>query len=374
MTSMRRQQIRNDSVDVSSLQPQGKWMAVAESVVGTQHEADGRSCEDGSSIARSIRNDGVEIVSICVCDGAGSARYGGEGARITSKIVGEYLVEYFDQFLEDSRIKTKALVDRVQSTLKLEAAALSTELRLFACTLVAVCCDSHGKWVALHLGDGGIFAKLNGEVKGISLPMKGEHANTTFFVTDKDAAEQIDCYSSLDLAVPCKATAFMLFSDGVENSLITHQTGEIAAAASSMMQWLEKFPEKEVSQGLRNQLQEVFRVRSSDNCTIGLMALLEKGPPNPETTLVESSESKQADSATKSSDNHPSPRLPLITKKLNRMADISRNQGYQSVVEDNLFTSILWNAVYLALGFLLGVVVCSRFPGVLKLIESVIGG
>ncbi len=249
------------------------WKVAAGSVVGSNHESHGKNCEDAWAIARSQRSESsTEVVALCVCDGAGSAQHGGLGARITSRFAANYLIDHFEQFFNDGEAQKRCLIREAKRVLEEESLQLSAKLRSFACTIVAVACGIDGKWIAIHLGDGGIVAKVDGIARGISYPMKGEYSNQTFFVTDKDAEEQIKFYSSIDDTNTTAPSGFMVFSDGVERLLIEMKTGEIAVAASNMMDWLRQYGETEVTTAINSELIELFKPRTSDDCTIGILA------------------------------------------------------------------------------------------------------
>lgn len=73
-----------------------------------------------------------------------------------------------------------------------------------------------------------------------------------------------------------KPTGFVIFSDGVENSLLDRRTGTVAHAASIMLGWLPEHPPDRVSRALEQNINTVFREQSRDDCTVVLMAKPEK--------------------------------------------------------------------------------------------------
>ena len=103
--------------------------------------------------------------------------------------------------------------------------------------------------------------------------MKGEYANETHFVTQNSAAKYVRVVTS-DSWSHVPLTSFMLFSDGVEDLFVSHKTREVVQGANQMMEWLQKYPEEEANEYLLGNLEDVFKHKSWDDCTIGLMTLL----------------------------------------------------------------------------------------------------
>ena len=108
--------------------------------------------------------------------------------------------------------------------------------------------------------------------------MKGEFAIETFFVSDRDAADRMRILrwgpgEACDRASEFEsANGFLLFSDGLETSLLHRTTPEIAPAASTMLTWLDNYPEPEVTSAIHTNLSDVFRLRTMDDCTLVLMS------------------------------------------------------------------------------------------------------
>ena len=261
-------------------QPSSRWACAGANVIGRSHELNHGRCEDRWSRYR--RNSGGvhgEVIAACVSDGAGSVSFGYIGASVVSSTLTKWLVDKFPLAVSASTDEIKSmLMPYLLSKLRQIASRKQTTLRNFASTIVAVAVAEDGSGMALHLGDGGIIGRFGAELRQVSVPMKGEFANETFFVSDRDATDRMRilrwgpceaCDSGADFE---PANGFLLFSDGLETSLLQRTTQAIAPAASTMLTWLENYPEPEVTTAVQSNLHDVFRLRTMDDCTLVLMS------------------------------------------------------------------------------------------------------
>ncbi|MCI0640322.1 MAG: protein phosphatase 2C domain-containing protein [Gemmataceae bacterium] len=250
------------------------WRAAAASVIGTQHEHAGGRCEDAWHVTRRfVPRVQQEVVAACVCDGAGSASQGWLGASLVSKLVSSWLVENFVTILELSKEdSSREIVAAAKRPLRRLARKSRLILREFACTVVAAAAAQDGRWVAVHVGDGGIVANFQEGLEAICLPKKGEFANETFFITDNDAATKIDIQASSTADGPRLASGFVLFTDGVESSLVNRRTMAIAPALATIFGWFVGTSNEEVSNAIEENLRGVFREKTGDDCTLAVLA------------------------------------------------------------------------------------------------------
>lgn len=136
-----------------------------------------------------------------------------------------------------------------------------------ACTLLfAAYKDGHV--LAGHLGDGVIGIQDGTEVRVLSLPENGEYANSTFFVTDKGALSHLRIYQ-FDLT---GSVSLMLMSDGTAESLFDRSTEDLAPAVATMFSWARKLPTKKMSEVLTQNLEQIFRAKTTDDCSIVILA------------------------------------------------------------------------------------------------------
>ena len=197
----------------------GDWKYVAASMIGTSHlkSKDG-VCQDAHRCAFSPDVDRLVCV---VSDGAGSASRSAEASRLVTDRVADLLGKAPEEDLH-----TEGYARRMVSELRLAIEELAEShdlpLRQFACTLlVAIVTDSTCTF--WQLGDGAICFRQSG-IEGYRVaiwPSKGEYANTTYFITDPDAASELE-WDSVEMEVADIA----VFSDGLERLALDFKTQE----------------------------------------------------------------------------------------------------------------------------------------------------
>jgi hypothetical protein len=131
-----------------------------------------------------------------------------------------------------------------------------------------VAVDSSGRWLAVHLGDGGIVGRFGTDVAEVCRPQKGEFVNQTFFVTDSDAAANLRVVGWGRDDETRTASGFALFTDGMEGSLVHRRTGQVASAIPQMLSWFDGNTDAEIAAALDRNIAEVFLPRTSDDCTL----------------------------------------------------------------------------------------------------------
>src|SRR5262245_16773892 len=71
----------------------GVWRYVAESVQGTQHDADGTSCQDACRV--NLLGEPETALVACVADGAGSSKHSAAGAELACQAIIDCATSYF---------------------------------------------------------------------------------------------------------------------------------------------------------------------------------------------------------------------------------------------------------------------------------------
>jgi serine/threonine protein phosphatase PrpC len=241
-----------------------QWKCSGASVRGHSHETNGTECQDTWT-----KYATQDALAVCVCDGAGSAVHSRIGAEITSKIVTQWLAEFFDDAFTAPLDVFQSVHSDILDALRKTADDLACEIGDLSCTLVAVAVDSAGRYVHWHLGDGGIIVRFDNELMVLSAPQKGEYANETFFVTENDAAEHLQFGASTKEIED--VTGFAVFSDGLEGLLYCHTTLAVAPAITGMLDWHKQADEDAVSRALEKNLTEVFRTKTNDDCSLVLL-------------------------------------------------------------------------------------------------------
>lgn len=154
---------------------------------------------------------GVATLSIFVADGAGSAKRGGQGAELAIEAAASFLVAKLaereialsDEFAVEC---IGAVRDRIGSAASQENLAA----RDFACTFLGLISSKNGT-LMFQIGDGGIVIDVGNGLEIPIVPMSGEYANMTNFVTDENAVGVLVTKTFTRPALRVAA-----FSDGIQ--------------------------------------------------------------------------------------------------------------------------------------------------------------
>ena len=188
-----------------------KWRYVHASEVGTSHLATGRPCEDSCWSMVDATTAGINVLSVFVADGAGSAPRGGAGADETIQAAAAFVASKLRTpefaFNDETAVE---LVMSVRERLYALAEQEKRTPRDFACTFVGVVSSVLGTLV-MQVGDGGAVIDVGNGLEVAVVPMTGEYANMTHFVTDEDAVSVLATKS-----YPAVAKRVAVFSDGLQ--------------------------------------------------------------------------------------------------------------------------------------------------------------
>jgi Protein phosphatase 2C len=187
------------------------WRVVGASEVGTSHTANSRSCEDSCWAQVGQSAAGIPFLALFVADGAGSAAKGGAGAELAIQAA----VAFFEQQLclpefRLSDVLATQCVISIREQIYAKAEADGLKARDFACTFLGVISSKLGTLV-LQIGDGGVVLDVGDGLEVPVVPMTGEYANMTHFLTDEDAVTQL-----VTKTYPAIATRVAVFSDGLQ--------------------------------------------------------------------------------------------------------------------------------------------------------------
>lgn len=203
-----------------------EWCYAAASVVGLSHIRAGTRLQDANSCFVVSGADDRRVLFAVVSDGAGSAKFGGQGASIICRtLVGlaRSALRSAPELPDDETIWT--WLDIARDRIQLAAKKRELTPRDFAATLVLVMASPE-TIVTAHVGDGAIVArdKENALWSVLSEPHNGEYASTTYFVTD-------DPQPTLRIGRhPNQFNAIAAFSDGIENLVLDSVTGAASSA------------------------------------------------------------------------------------------------------------------------------------------------
>jgi hypothetical protein len=200
-----------------SLTDRSRWRWAIASQIGTSHTRLGTRKQDA---ARCFIADGrSRALCILICDGAGSAPFGGQGATLIGRVVTMGLREHFrsrERLPTDQEVWS--WVDHARDRLALAADRKTSRRRDFASTMIMLVVTDEGLLVA-HVGDGAAVARgRDGTWRALSWPESGEYASTTYFLTD-------DPVPRLRIArFGPEFDACAVFSDGIEDLALDHKS------------------------------------------------------------------------------------------------------------------------------------------------------
>lgn len=195
------------------------WRVVAGSAAGTSHTATGLPCQDSCWAQVDTPAGKTPVLSIFVADGAGSAQHGGEGAELAIKAAAEFMQKKLalpefglgDDFAVDCVMSVRAALFSAAEKERVRA-------REFACTFLGIVSTNQGTLI-MQIGDGGIVIDVGSGLEVPIVPMSGEYANMTHFITDEDAVDRLE-----SRAFNKPVTKAAAFSDGVQRLALQMDT------------------------------------------------------------------------------------------------------------------------------------------------------
>ena len=195
------------------------WRYAYASVAGTSHDKNGSPCQDAGSCRVVEASQGGSILLAMASDGAGSARRSEEGARLA---VALFLAEFGEAcrergILAIDRPFILAWLTKLRRRIWARAARAGVRAGDYACTaLGAVVAEDRA--VFFQIGDGAIVVagrEHAGDYDWVFWPQHGEFANTTNFVTQRDAARALEIEMHMGAI-----DEVALFTDGIERLVL----------------------------------------------------------------------------------------------------------------------------------------------------------
>lgn len=192
------------------------WKVVTGQATGSAHEKLRVPCQD--RLACILSHEHAAFIA-AVADGAGSASLAHIGAGLAVEVItaisqlGVRAGRHdLDRVLWDGASLARTRIFE-------EAAARGVPARELACTLLAVIATPAGG-AALQIGDGVIVVRELGEAwRWLFWPQKGEYANSTFFLTDDTALDEVKI-----TPLPYDVQDIAMLSDGLESLALHYAT------------------------------------------------------------------------------------------------------------------------------------------------------
>ena len=187
------------------------WRLVYASEVGTSHTHTGAPCQDSCWAQVDQLANKEPLLSIFVADGAGSAVNGGEGAELAIEAAAALIAAKLKrgEFGLSDALATE-IVMAVRERIYAAAEAAGQKARDYACTFLGLLSTATGTLV-LQVGDGAVVLDCGAGLELAVVPMSGEYANMTHFVTDEDAVSVL-----VTKTYPDRALKVAAFTDGIQ--------------------------------------------------------------------------------------------------------------------------------------------------------------
>ena len=240
------------------------WRSVCCEVQGRGHIKTGTPCQDKTM---QLVQNGTHVIALA--DGAGSANLSHFGAECIVQRISEYMVNHFEDLFanEDGKQVKQELLDMLKNALLNIAVELECVVKDLASTLLAVAVRED-RYIIIHIGDGVIGYLKDSDLKVASVPDNGEFSNVTTFVTSSEALTSMRLFKGkLD-----NISAFILMSDGTEQSLYHKPTKTIGGAVVKLMQRTCLIDSDVMHDQLENTLASVITQNTQDDCSIAILA------------------------------------------------------------------------------------------------------
>ncbi len=240
------------------------WHTQQIEVTGKGHILNSIPCQDKTY---TLCENGV--TAIALADGAGSQPLSHYGAMCATKTICRVLCDKFDVFSTVSSPfdMKQDIILAVQNEIKQKAYELKSNIKALSCTLLAVAVKGD-KYLIFHIGDGVIGFQKEGKILVASKPENGEFANTTNFITSKNAILN----AKVMRGTQSKLEGFILISDGCENTLYEKQKEKLSPILKVLLERTEMLKSEQSQKMLNEIMSEYISANTYDDCSIVLMS------------------------------------------------------------------------------------------------------
>ena len=240
------------------------WRSVCCEVQGRGHIKAEIPCQDKT---KQLARDGTHVIALA--DGAGSAKLSHFGAECIVQQISTYLTDHFEELFanEDGKQVKQELLSALKNTLANKAEELDCSIKDLASTLLAVAVRDD-RYIITHIGDGVIGYLKDNDLRVASAPDNGEFSNVTTFVTSSEALTSMRLFKGKLNTI----SAFVLMSDGTEQSLYHKPTKKLGNAVVKLMQRTCLTDSDVMRSQLEDTLASVISQNTQDDCSIAILA------------------------------------------------------------------------------------------------------
>ncbi len=241
------------------------WKPTGLAVIGTSHIKHDLPCQD---VVCSYVKNGMTVIALS--DGAGSAKYSLDGAKLATSTVCRYIALNFNKiFKNDDVLSIKGeLLSELTSRLNKLCIKLDCNLSDLAATLLFVVIKEGKECMIGHVGDGCIGAhNLNGW-RIVSIEDKDDAINQTHFVTSECVYNTMKMFKG---SVKEDCDSFVIMSDGCERALVDTSNKDdlkLTSGVDTMLDWMKNDSHEEFVNSLDNVLTNQMRQITSDDVSI----------------------------------------------------------------------------------------------------------
>lgn len=241
------------------------WKLASSYVTGRGHHLNNVSCQDRTFELIKSHSTGT-FYGLALADGAGSCKYSDVGAEIITEKTLSFIKSNFSYLFRSNKI-SQDLLDYISATLNNLAKEQNIEVKDLSSTLLFVALKED-KFIIGHIGDGviGVLDKDN-KIHVLSHPENGEFSNSTYFTTSSNYPSRM----RIKKGVMQNSIGFILMSDGTANSLYDIKNKRLAEINIDIINWLEKESSETVKLALTENLENIIKKKTLDDCSLGVM-------------------------------------------------------------------------------------------------------
>lgn len=195
------------------------WKAIGQCVTGASHTATDTGCEDALSYDIITTPNADSVLIVTVSDGAGSALYGADGAKMVTNEANKYIANLLHNDKKITETDIYAMAEHLYDTLANAAASKEVEICEYSSTMLGAVVSNYYS-VFYQIGDGAIVrANNSGALTTVGWPHNGEYLNTTAFVTDNISMPHLHI-----VVIEEQINEIALFTDGLQMLTLSMDT------------------------------------------------------------------------------------------------------------------------------------------------------